>query len=117
MDFKILPEAVNNDFLINFQKRIKDIENTFHIKISTRGNKIMYQGDSRAKNRFKHFLENMLEVNREHLHISEHDLNIGLSMVREDMTGQIKDEMLRESVCIKINGKEVHPKTIKQKNI
>ncbi len=114
MEEIIYPENLKANLLHIIQKNIEKFEKTFNIHVALRGNKIMFDGETRYKKNFKKYLNNILELSKENNALNENDLNMSLSMVNEGKTELINRELVKR-VKISINGKEVYPKTYNQK--
>lgn len=114
MEEIIYPENLKNNFLQVIQSNIDKIEKTFNLNVALRGNKIMFEGETRYKKNFKKYIEHILQYSREHPKLNESDLDMSLSMINEGNIESIKTE-LGKKVKIKINGKEIYPRTFNQK--
>jgi phosphate starvation-inducible PhoH-like protein len=81
--------------------------------ISLRGNKIMFQGDLRYRKNFKTYLNNLLEWIKKNGNLNEDDFNLSISLAHEGKMDMIGKAINSRSL-IKMNGKEVSPKTYNQ---
>ncbi len=113
MEEIIYPEDIKNNFLFIIQKNIDKFESDFNIAVSLRGNKIMFDGEIKNKNRFKKYIEEIIKISRDKKKLNENDIKISLSMANNGKLDQIKEE-LNNKVKIRFNGKEVYPKTFNQ---
>lgn len=114
MEEIIYPENIKNSLLMMIQKNINTLEDTFNIEIALRGNKLMFNGEASAKRNFKKFIENFIAASKDNGKLHESDFKIGMSMADQGKLHLIKDE-LNTKVILKINDKEVYPKTFNQK--
>ncbi|MCK4762264.1 MAG: PhoH family protein [Candidatus Aminicenantes bacterium] len=113
MEEIIYPTDIKNNFLQIFQDNIEKIEKTFNLNVSLRGNKIMFEGETRYKKDFKKYIGHIVQLSLES-RLDDNDLNMSLSMIYEGNIGLIKEE-LSKKIKIRINGKEVYPRTYNQK--
>lgn len=95
------------------QKNIGELESTFKIEIALRGNKIMFKGEKENKRRFKNYLQQLLNVSESNGHINDNDLKISLNMASDGKLELIGNELTKETK-IKINSKEIYPRTYNQ---
>lgn len=116
MDEIIYPEHIQSTFIDIIQKHTEKMEKSFGISLALRGNKIMFDGQTSNKKKFKRYMNNLLELSQKNgdFKFNTHDLDMSLSMVEEGKIQDIKIE-LDKKVCVPINGKEVCPKTYNQK--
>jgi phosphate starvation-inducible PhoH-like protein len=113
MEEIIYPEDIKNNLLFIIQKNIDKFESGFNIAVSLRGNKIMFDGETKNKNRFKKYIEEIIKISRDKKKLNENDIKISLSMANNGKLDLIKEE-LNNKVKIRFNGKEVYPKTFNQ---
>jgi phosphate starvation-inducible PhoH-like protein len=114
MDEIIYPEYIKSNLLELIHKNTEKIEDSFGISLALRGNKIMFDGQTRNKKKFKKYMNHILRATSESGELNVNDLEMSLSMVEENKIESIKKEVDRK-IKIMINGKEVYPKTFKQK--
>lgn len=114
MEEIIYPENLKNNFLQVIQNNIDKIEKTFNLNVALRGNKIMFEGETRYKKNFKKYIDHILQYSQDHPKLNESDLDMSLSMINEGNIESIKTE-LGKKIKIKINGKEIYPRTFNQK--
>jgi len=110
----IYPENIRSNQLEVIQNNIRAFETTFGIAIAMRGNKLMFKGSVSQKRNFRKFIEHLFEAMENKVNINESDLNISLNMADQGKAELIPEE-LNSTVTIKINGKEVLPRTFNQK--
>lgn len=110
----IYPENIKSNHLEILQNNIRAFETTFGIAIAMRGNKLMFKGDATQKRNFKKFIEHLFEAIASKGKISDTDLKISLNMADQGKSELIPEE-LNSTVAIKVNGKEVLPRTFNQK--
>jgi len=114
MDEIIYPEYIKSNLLDLIHKNTEKIEDSFGISLALRGNKIMFDGQTKNKKRFKKYMNHILRITSESGELNVNDLEMSLSMVEENKIESIKKEVDKK-IKIMINGKEVYPKTFKQK--
>lgn len=114
MDEIIYPEHSQTNLLELIHNQTETMEDSFGIKLALRGNKIMFDGEPSSKKKFKKYMNQLERANSENGPVTANDLALSLSMVAEDKLDNIPAEMLKKQQ-IAINGKEVYPKTFKQK--
>ncbi len=114
MEEIIYPENIKNSLLMMIQKNIAALETTFNIEIALRGNKLMFEGDTADKRNFKKFIENYIAASKNNGKLHESDFKIGMSMADQGKIHLIKEE-LNTKVILKVNDKEVYPRTLNQK--
>lgn len=114
MEEIIYPEDIKNNLLFIIQKNINKLESDFNIAVSLRGNKIMFDGETKNKNRFKKYIKEIIKISRDKKKLNENDIKLSLSMVNNGKFDLIKEE-LNNKVKIRFNGKEVYPKTFNQR--
>lgn len=114
MDEIIYPEESKSNLLDLIHQNTQKMERSFGIRLALRGNKIMFDGQTQNKKKFKKYMNNVLQVSTANTRFNADDLQMSLSMVAEDKIDSIKTE-LDKKIKVIINGKEVFPKTYKQK--
>ncbi|MCI0470614.1 MAG: PhoH family protein [Candidatus Aminicenantes bacterium] len=103
-----------NNLLQVIQNNLEKIEKTFNLNVALRGNKIMFEGETRQKKNFKKYIEHILEYSKENHEINDSDLDMSLSMFYEGDIESISTE-LGSKIKIKINEKEIYPRSYNQK--
>jgi phosphate starvation-inducible PhoH-like protein len=111
----IYPENIKSNHLEIIQSNIRAFESTFGIAIAMRGNKLMFKGNVAQKRSFRKFIENLFEAIETKGKINDSDLKISLNMADQGKSDLIPSE-LNSAVVIKVNGKEVLPRTFNQKS-
>jgi phosphate starvation-inducible PhoH-like protein len=114
MDEIIYPENLKPNLLNLIDKNTEKMEDSFGISLALRGNKIMFDGHTQNKRKFKKYMNHILKLTAENGDININDLNMSLSMVAENKIEAITTE-LGKKIKIFINGKEISPKTFNQK--
>lgn len=114
MEEIIYPENLKSNFLQIIQNNIDKIEKTFNLNVALRGNKIMFEGETRYKRNFKKYINNILKYSKDNRVLNEHDLDMSLSMIYDGNIESINSELTKK-IKIKINGKEIYPRTFNQK--
>ncbi len=74
----------------------------------------MFDGQTQNKKKFKKYMNNVLQISAANTKFNADDLNMSLSMAEENKIDSIKNE-LNQKIKVVVNGKEVYPKTFKQK--
>jgi phosphate starvation-inducible PhoH-like protein len=113
MDEIIYADPYSQDLFPIIQKNIAQLESAFQIEISLRGNKIMFEGESRYKKNFKIYLNHLLEWIIKNGNLNEDDFNLSISLVHDGKIDMIGKEIDSKTI-IKLNGKDVAPKTYNQ---
>ena len=111
----IYPDNIKSNHLEIIQSNIRAFESTFGIAIAMRGNKLMFKGNVAQKRSFRKFIENLFEAIETKGKINDSDLKISLNMADQGKSDLIPSE-LNSTVAIKVNGKEVLPRTFNQKS-
>ncbi len=114
MEEIVYPESMANNLLQVIQNNLEKIEKTFNLNVALRGNKIMFEGETRQKKNFKKYIEHILEYSKENHEINDSDLDMSLSMFYEGDIESISTE-LGSKIKIKINEKEIYPRSYNQK--
>jgi len=108
------PDGVGENFLVFFQKNIKEIEAIFKLEVALRGSKIMFSGPRPQVRKFRRYLDRLLELYSRNGRLGEDDFRLSLHLAETGRTDQIQDDTLQQNL-IKLNGKEVLPKTYNQR--
>ncbi len=116
MEEIVYPSNIKPQFLKLVQNHLEKIEAAFSVEIAMRGNKIMFNGESNNSKHFKKYMKHMIQLSQENSLMTEHDLEMSLSMIHADQIDALKDE-LKDKLQITINGKTVVPKTFNQKSL
>lgn len=74
----------------------------------------MFDGQTQNKKKFKKYMNHVLQASEGNIGFNTDDLNMSISMAEEDKIDSIKSE-LNQKIKVVVNGKEVYPKTFKQK--
>ncbi|MCP5106028.1 MAG: PhoH family protein [bacterium] len=114
MDEIIYPDYIRPAVLDLFQKNTEKMEDTFNIHLALRGNKLMFEGESHDKKKFKKYMNHILKISSQNVDFNASDLDMSLSMAADDNVDSIKTELIKK-VKVVVNGKEVSPKTFNQK--
>lgn len=114
MDEIIYPESIKSNILDLIHRNTEKMEHSFGIHLALRGNKIMFDGQSQNKKKFKKYMNHVLQASAGNTGFNTDDLNMSISMAEEDKIDSIKSE-LNQKIKVVVNGKEVYPKTFKQK--
>ncbi len=110
----VWPEAADDHFPALIQKNVNQFESVFGLTIALRGNKIMYSGPVVGSRKFKLYLQHLLDLNAENGSLNEADLRLSLSLAEEGHLEQIPAQLPRKHI-IRVNGREVIPKTLMQR--
>lgn len=114
MDEFLWPADLGERFLPLLQKNLNDIESTFGIDMSIRGNKIMYQGSAAAARKFRKYLDFLQKFIKETGRIRDEDISISLHLAEAGQLSKLREQG-KGKAPISFNGKEVLPKTFNQK--
>ncbi len=95
-------------------KNQQKIEKAFGITLSSRGDKVMFEGGLQPRKLFKKYCSSLIKVADLSPSFNGNDFKISLNMVKDGNINLIETELL-QSQKIDINGKSVFPKTFNQK--
>jgi len=113
MDEFICPEELGDHFPILIQKNLAAFEATFGLDISMRGNKVMFSGDGAQSKKFKKYLQHLSRIQEEHGRLREQDIQFSLQLVENGEIEQMQEKIFKKQ-NIRVDGKEVFPKTPNQ---
>ncbi len=114
MEEFICPDGQGNHFPFLIQKNLAAIEAAFDLEISLRGNKIMFSGSGAQSRKFRKYLQH-LELNlQENGRLQDHDIQFSLKLVEDGEIEQLQEGIFKKHI-IKVDGKEVFPKTANQR--
>ena len=105
-----IPDSFNTELLKLVEKHSSELEKAFHIRLSLRGNKLMIDGPKVHRQRFLEYMEKLFSTSQ----LTRRDFELSLSMAKNGRLDSLEEEM-RTPFCIRINGREVSPRTINQK--
>jgi phosphate starvation-inducible PhoH-like protein len=115
MDNIQLPAVTDSSFAAVLQKKIEEIEQIFKLRISLRGDRIIYDGPAANRESFRKFIDQIIALDKEKEKLTENDFDISLTLYQQSPTALIREEIVGNRVFLSINGVEVHPKTLNQK--
>jgi phosphate starvation-inducible protein PhoH and related proteins len=113
MDEFICPEGLGNQFPVLIQKNLAAIETAFNLDVSLRGNKIMFSGSTPSAKKFKKYLQHLVGIAEENKGLHQHDILFSLNLVADGKIDDLQENVLNKNV-IKVDGREVFPKTFNQ---
>lgn len=113
MDEFVCPEGQGGHFPILIQKNLEAIEKAFGLEIALRGDKVMYSGNPAQGRKFKKYLQHLAQLQRQNGRLREHDLQFSLELASDGRMEQLPE--LAERRLIRVDGKEVFPKTVNQR--
>jgi phosphate starvation-inducible PhoH-like protein len=113
MDEFICPDGLGNQFPILIQKNLTAIETAFNLEISLRGNKIMFSGNAAQAKKFKKYLLHLSKIADEKGGLHNHEILFSLHLVEDGKLDELPESILNKN-AIKVDGKEVFPKTFNQ---
>lgn len=113
MDEIICPDLQFQDLFPIIQKHSGRLESQFNVDIALRGNKIMFDGQVRDKKSFRKYLEQILKSIEKNGVFNEDDFKISLSLANDGKIELLEKE-IRSRSAIKLNGRDVYPKTYNQ---
>jgi len=108
------PSGKSESLIRLIDKNHSEIEKTFKISLSSRGDKVMFEGDAQPRKLFKKYCSSLLKVVNLSPSFNGNDFKISLNMVKNGNINLIETELL-QSQKIDLNGKSVFPKTFNQK--
>jgi len=113
MDEIICPDLQFQDLFPIIQKHSGQLESLFNVDIALRGNKIMFDGQVRDKKSFRKYLGQVLKSIEQNGVFNEDDFKISLSLAHDGKIELLEKE-IRSRSAIKLNGRDVYPKTYNQ---
>lgn len=114
MEEFLCSDEIEHQCLRLIQKNLSKLESVFTLAISLRGNKIMFDGPKPQERKFRKYLDHLLHAAVENGRIGESEMTLSLNMAEIGKIDQIKEHIGRRS-NIQVNGKEVFPKTVNQR--
>lgn len=108
------PEGLGHHFPFLLQKNLDAIERAFSLEISLRGDKVMYSGSSAQGRKFRKYLQHLALLQEENGRLQDHDIQFSLNLVAEGKIEEFQEGIFKKHV-IKVDGKEVYPKTYNQR--
>lgn len=114
MEEFICPDGPGNHFPILIQKNLAVIEAVFNLEISLRGDKIMFSGEGAQSRKFKKYLQHLELILKENGRLRDHDIQFSLKLVEDGKIDQLQENSFNKNI-IKVDGKEVFPKTANQR--
>jgi phosphate starvation-inducible PhoH-like protein len=115
MEEFICPDGLGNHFPFLIQKNLAAIEAAFGLEISLRGNKIMFSGSATQSRKFRKYLQH-LELNlQESGRLQDHDIQFSLKLVEDGGIERLQEGIFKKHI-VKVDGKEVFPKTANQRS-
>jgi phosphate starvation-inducible PhoH-like protein len=113
MEEFICPDELGDHFPILIQKNLSALEGAFDLEISLRGNKIMFAGENGQTRKFKKYLQHLDRIRMEHGRLRDQDIQFSLQLVTNGEIDQLPEKLFKKH-NIKVDGKEVFPKTPNQ---
>jgi phosphate starvation-inducible PhoH-like protein len=113
MDEFICPEELGNQFPLLIQKNLAAIETAFDLEISLRGNKIMFSGKTPHTKKLLKYLQHLAKIAGDNGSLHHHDILFSLNLVADGKIDELRENVLNKNI-IKVDGKEVFPKTFNQ---
>jgi phosphate starvation-inducible protein PhoH and related proteins len=113
MEEYICPEELGNQFPLLIQKNLAAIETAFDLEISLRGNKIMFSGKAPQTRKLLKYLQHLAKISNDNGSLHHHDILFSLNLVADGKIDELGENVLNKNV-IKVDGKEVFPKTYNQ---
>ena len=114
MEELICPDDLGDHFPVLIQKNTAAFEGAFGLEISLRGNKIMFSGDGAQAKKFKKYLQHLARIHEEHGRLRDQDIQYSLQLVESGEIDQMPEKIAKKN-NIKVDGKEVFPKTPNQR--
>lgn len=97
-----------------FDVFMKKIEQTLHVSLILRGDKLKYIGSQSSVNHAKSVVEELLELSKRGNTITEQNVNYALSLTIDEQPAKLL-ELDKDVICHTVQGKAVKPKTLGQK--
>jgi phosphate starvation-inducible PhoH-like protein len=113
MDEFLCPEGQGGQFPILIQKHLEALEKAFGLEIALRGDKVMFSGNPVQGRKFKKYLQHLAQLQRQNGRLRELDLQFALELAAEGRLDQLPE--LADRHLIRVDGKEVYPKTVNQR--
>ena len=113
MEEFICPDDLGDHFPVLIQKNTAAFEGAFDLEISLRGNKIMFSGEGAQAKKFKKYLQHLARIHEEHGRLRDQDIQYSLQLVESGEIDQMQEKIFKKN-NIKVDGKEVFPKTPNQ---
>lgn len=113
MEEFICPDELGGHFPVLIQKNTAAFEGAFELEISLRGNKVMFSGDGAQAKKFKKYLEHLARIHEEHGRLRDQDIQYSLQLVESGEIDQMQEKIFKKN-NIRVDGKEVFPKTPNQ---
>jgi phosphate starvation-inducible PhoH-like protein len=113
MDEFICPDGLGAQFPHLIEKNLTAIETAFGLEISLRGNKIMFSGTGPQSRQFRKYLQHLARIAGNGNGLRQHDILFSLSLVADGKIDDLQETVQNKNV-IKVDGKEVFPKTPNQ---
>ncbi|MEI6614681.1 MAG: PhoH family protein, partial [Chrysiogenales bacterium] len=89
------------------------IETAFDLEISLRGDKVMFSGNAARAKKFKKYLLHLVQIAGANGGLHNHDILFSLNLVADGKINELSENNLNKNI-IKVDGKEVFPKTPNQ---
>ncbi len=113
MEIITYPEDIKKQLIIIIQKHINRFETNFGIDIALRGNRIMFDGEEKNRHNFKKCVEHLIDMARKNMPLDENSIALAMEVSENGNTVEI-DDIIKDRAIIKVNGKDVYPKTVNQ---
>jgi phosphate starvation-inducible PhoH-like protein len=114
MEEFIFPDALGSHFPVLIQKNLADLEASFDLEISLRGNKIMFSGEGSQSRIFRKYLQHLAKIQEDSGRLRDQDIQFSLHLVESGEIDQLPDKIFKKHI-IRVDGKEVYPKTPNQR--
>lgn len=98
----------------NFDENIRKIENEYDVSIVNRGDDIVISGDSEKIDKSISVIKSLIDVAKSGQSIDDQNINYIISETNDNnnnVINQINDDL----ICMTVNGRALHPKTMGQK--
>ncbi len=114
MDEVVCPESLDSGFFLAIQNSIAFLEESFNLEISLRGNRVIFHGRKSSENKFKKHLTDLISFYHEKGYLNGHEIKSGVILMQQNKYEQL-DRGVPVKYVLKINGKEVIPRSINQR--
>lgn len=98
----------------SYDVNIKHIEDEFNVKIVNRGDDIIIKGEAKEVTAAKAVLDSLVKLAAGNGEIEDQSINYIISEIKENNQSILSD-INDDFICMTINGRPLHPKTLGQK--
>ncbi len=114
MEEFICPDGLGDRFPALIQKNLAAFEDAFGLEVALRGDKIMFSGDGAQGKKFRKYLQHLTHILEEGGRLREQDIQFSLHLATNGEIDQMQEKLVKKNI-IRVDGKEVFPKTPNQR--